>query len=138
MEQTQYQSDYQYFNCGFQAGSHIVQSHYIKDHEDDPLASPEITVSFNHEWMLLPLEPLEEPEEEIFSDSELEVLSYIDDCSLKEQVVPCSPLNDSHFYSEEDLTISGGEDDEEYNENNELVELSLGQENLNGFDSHPP
>ncbi|KAF3427999.1 hypothetical protein E2986_05531 [Frieseomelitta varia] len=102
---------------------------------DDPLREPEVTMNLTEDSAQLPLQPLEEPEEDLF-DYEIDT-SYQDvNTESEEQVVPSSQLSNSYKYPDE-LTISDDEVDEGIFEDEQASHLVLLDDN-NRYNSQPP
>ncbi|KAK9309272.1 hypothetical protein QLX08_001021 [Tetragonisca angustula] len=102
---------------------------------DDPLREPEVTMNLTEDSAQLPLQPLEEPEEDLF-DYEIDT-SYQDvNTESEEQVVPSSQLSNSYKYPDE-LTISDDEVDEGIFEDEQASHLVLPDDN-NRYNSQPP
>ncbi|KOX77479.1 hypothetical protein WN51_09803 [Melipona quadrifasciata] len=102
---------------------------------DDPLREPEVTMNLTEDSAQLPLQPLEEPEEDLF-DYEIDI-SYQDvNTESEEQVVPSSQLSNSYKYLDE-LIISDDEVDEGIFEDEQASYLVLPDDN-NRYNSQPP
>lgn len=123
MEKLQARNDHDLIHCRVNNennnNTRVSECIDLNNRLDDPLSEPEVTVNLNTTSLILPANPIEEPEEDLF-DYEGDSLAQDGNTDSEEQVVPSSQLSSTHKYPD-DIAISDDEIDEGIFEDDQLI-----------------